>query len=106
MLMRVAQIKCYNCGRTCGEVVGPSIRDLTLENARVPEYIGESGRPDGIPSRCQRCEGSVYVDEPFTLSVGEILAPRESLPTTSPRKQRSDSPASPVWTSEAVRLAS
>ena len=50
MLMRVAQIKCYNCGRTCGEVVGPSIRDLTLENARVPEYIGESGRPDGIPS--------------------------------------------------------
>lgn len=74
LLLRVAQVKCYNCGRTCAEVVGRSVRDLNLNAAYVPQYAAEYGLSEGLPPRCQRYGGSVYIDEPFTVGLKELLA--------------------------------
>ena len=74
MLLRVAQVKCYNCGRACAEVVGRSLSDLNLNAAYVPKYATEYGLSEGHPPRCQSCGGAVYIDEPFTVGLKELLA--------------------------------
>ena len=73
MLLRVAQVKCYNCGRTCAEVIGRSVGDLNLSNAYIPKYAAQYGLSEGLPPRCQRCGGSIYIDEPFTVGPKELL---------------------------------
>ena len=77
MLFRVAQVKCYNCGRTCGEVAGTSLGDLKLDSAYVPAYAGDERLSAESPLRCGRCGGAVYVDEPFTLGSGELRPPAD-----------------------------
>ena len=79
MLMRVAEVKCYNCGRTCGEISAQSLHDLTLDNIRVPEYTRRCGLSKGTTLRCERCGGSVYIDQPFTAGAGELIPTREAV---------------------------
>ena len=77
MIVRVAQVKCLNCGRVCGEVSAPSVRELTLEpmeNVYVPTYATGFGPSGSNRRRCGRCGGMVYVDEPFTSGPAEVLA--------------------------------
>ena len=73
MLLRIAQVKCYNCGRACGEVSGKSLQDLNLGNVRgcAPD-VDDLGTVAG-PPRCGRCGGWLYIDEPFTAGQGEML---------------------------------
>ena len=77
--MRAAQVKCYSCGRICGEVKAPSVHDLNLKNFYIPKYAAAYGLSEGTPLRCKRCGGAVYIDEPFTVSPRESLASEEAL---------------------------
>ena len=43
MVVRVAQVKCYSCGRVCGEVKGEDLYGLRLQDMYVPKYAGPSG---------------------------------------------------------------
>ena len=73
-VLRVAQVKCRNCGRVCGEVQARSVQGLSLENVYVPKYAEETGLSKGALPRCGRCGGMVYIDEPFAMRRGELLA--------------------------------
>lgn len=79
MLLRVAQVKCHNCGRTCGEVKAPSVLELTIREAYVPKYAAGCGLSEGLHLRCRRCGGPVYMDDPFTARPGELLEPEVPL---------------------------
>ena len=37
MVLRVAQVKCYSCGRVCGEVKGEDLYRLRLQDMYVPQ---------------------------------------------------------------------
>ena len=82
LLLKVAQVKCYNCGRTCGEVKGRTVHELNIESAYIPQYAGEYGLDERNPRRCKRCGGSVYIDDPFTASAGELATPQDGLHLT------------------------
>ena len=77
MYLRVAQVKCYNCGRICGEVSAPSPYELDLEDVYRPDYAIGYGLSQSNYPRCSRCEGAVFIDEPFTAGAGELLLPQD-----------------------------
>ena len=77
MLLRVAQVKCHNCGRTCGEVSATTVYELDLETVQTPDYAVGCGLSQGNYPRCKRCGGAVYMDEPFTAGPGELFVNRE-----------------------------
>jgi len=82
VIVRVAQVKCLNCGRVCGEISAPSVRELTLEpmeKVYVPTYATGFGLSGASRRRCRRCGGMVYVDEPFTSGPAEVLASQKPL---------------------------
>ena len=79
LLLRVAQVKCYNCGRTCGEVKGRTVHELNIESVYIPQYAGVCALDEKNPRRCKRCGGSVYIDDPFTASAGELVTPQDVL---------------------------
>ena len=78
MIVRVAQVKCFSCGRICGEVHAPSVRELTLEKVYVPSYAAGLVHSGNDNTRCRRCGGMVYLDEPFSLGSAEIMGTEES----------------------------
>ena len=84
-VLRVAQVKCHNCGRVCGEVQARSVQGLRLENVYVPKYAQKTGLSMGTHPRCGRCGGLVYIDEPFAGRPGELFAPEEALPSRDHR---------------------
>ena len=74
MVVRVAQVKCYSCGRVCGEVKGEDLYGLRLQDMYVPKYAGRCGPAEGDPFRCSCCGGLVYMDQPFSAGPGEVQA--------------------------------
>ena len=88
MLLRVAQVKCFNCGRICAEVIGRSVRDLDLRNRYAPKYSSYTGLSEEAPPLCKRCGGSVYIDEPFTVGAEESLYYTASLGISSGAGER------------------
>lgn len=58
-----AEIKCYHCGYTSGQICGESDGPLRWDELRPnPSYQGTLPRP-GEPLRCFRCHGPVYLDD-------------------------------------------
>ena len=74
MIVRVAQVKCYSCGRVCGEVKGEDLYGLSLQDMYVPKYAGRCGPSEDTPFRCSCCGGLVYIDQPFSANSGEVKA--------------------------------
>ena len=71
MVPRIAELKCYNCGRTWGEVSPTSVRDLSPDRIALPDRAAQHEGLRKPWPRCRRCGGLTYVDAPFTA------APRE-----------------------------
>ena len=82
MFLRIAQVKCHNCGRVCGEINAHSAQSLKLADIYIPEYASGYRSKDGGIIKCARCGGSVYVDDPFTAAPAELTA-REGIPEPS-----------------------
>ena len=79
MFLRIAQVKCHNCGRVCGEINAHSAQSLKLDNIYIPEYASGYRSKDGNTIKCARCGGSVYVDDPLTIGSAELTVREDTV---------------------------
>lgn len=59
----VAEVKCYQCSRVCGEVRGLRPQQLDLFDVRVNPQVHRCGLRPGPLLRCSRCGGNIYIGD-------------------------------------------
>ena len=72
MLLRVAELKCHNCGRTRGKIVAPTVGGLDVKATSLRAAARSRAAGQRTSPRCRHCGGLLYVDEPFSVRSGEL----------------------------------
>jgi len=74
-MLCVVEVKCYSCGRVCGEIRVPSQERPSMRLVR-PVAVG---RPCGLNTerlvRCTHCGGNIYLDETACVYGYEVYPP-------------------------------
>ena len=62
-MLCVAEVKCYQCSRICGEVEGLHPQDFDLRRVQVDLSTYRCDLESVWPLRCGRCGGNLYLDD-------------------------------------------
>jgi len=62
-MLCVAEVKCYQCSRICGEVGGLRPQGFDLRRIKVDVTAHRCGLSPGRPFRCSRCGGNIYLGD-------------------------------------------